>query len=86
MSYSLTLEQLNELKSVDIRTVNRDDLVDLRDIKIDENLPREERVREFVKQVKNPYCFKVGKIAVSVGFTNDGVTFEQRMESFLNTL
>ena len=41
---------------------------------------------EFVRQVKNPYCFKVGKVAVSVGYSGDGVTFEQRMEHYLQTL
>jgi len=74
------------LKLVDVRTADPDTLVDISSVVIPENLTREERMREFVRQIKNPYCFKVGKVAVSVGFSGDGVTFEQRMEHFLRTL
>jgi hypothetical protein len=86
MDYSVTSEQLISLRNIDVRTVKPEELVDLRDIKISDDLPQSQRVIEFVEQVKNPFCFKVGKIAVSVGFTHDGVTFEQRMENYLNTL
>lgn len=74
------------LKQVDVRTVDPDTLVDIRELKIDKDLPREERIAEFVRQVRNPFCFKVGKVAVSVGFSTDGVTFEQRMQQYLQTL
>lgn len=74
------------LRQVDVRTVDPDTLVDIRDIEINRALPKEQRMAEFVRQVKNPYCFRVGKVVVSVGYSNDGVTFEQRMEHYLQTL
>ena len=74
------------LQQVDVRTVDPDTLVDINVIQMDENLPREERMKEFVRQIKNPFCFKVGKVAVSVGYSKDGITFEQRMEHYLHTL
>lgn len=36
-------------------------LVDIRDVSVDKNLTREERVAEFIRQIKNPYCFKCGR-------------------------
>ena len=51
---------LEEMKSVDLRTVDREELVDIRDVHIDRSLPIEERIRSFVEQIKNPYCFKCG--------------------------
>ena len=36
---------VEEMKAVDIRTVDRETLVDIRDVKIDRSLPLEERVR-----------------------------------------
>ena len=36
------------------------ELVDIRDVVIDKSLPLEERVKSYVEQIKNPYCFKVG--------------------------
>lgn len=86
MGFDLSEVDFNALKQVDVRTVDPDALVDIRDIEIDKELPKEQRVAEFIRQIKNPYCFKVGKVAVSVGFSNDGVTFEQRMEHYLQTL
>lgn len=51
-----------ELQSVDIRTVRPEDVVDIRQIKIEEGLSQQEKRREFIRQVKNPYCFRVGNV------------------------
>ena len=48
---------VEEMKSVDVRTVDRDSLVDVTQVRIDEGLTKEERLKEFVRQVGNPYCF-----------------------------
>ena len=45
-------------------------LVDIREVKIDRSLPSEERIRSFVRQIKNPYRFKVGDTVVQVSFAN----------------
>lgn len=77
---------IEELMQVDVRTVDPETLVDIRTVKIDKALPVEERQREFVRQIGNPFCFKVGKVAVGVGFAENGPTFEQCMEHYLQTL
>ena len=77
---------LEEMRSVDVRTVDRDQLVDVTRIRIDEGLPKEERVREFVRRVKNPYCFRVGNVVVKNVYSNDGVSLRERFEQFAKTL
>ena len=62
----MTLEQM---KNIDIREVDINDLVDIRDIKINEEKSKEERIRDFIKQVGNPYCYRVGKVVVKLNFT-----------------
>lgn len=52
--------------------VYNDGLVDLRDVKIDPSLPAEERMISFIKQIKNPYRYRVGDIIVNVGFLDNG--------------
>lgn len=83
-----TLEKINleELKNVDIRTVDRDSLVDINDVKIDMNLPREERLIEFIRQIKNPYCYRCGKVVVKISFADTEVTLEDRLISYLKSL
>lgn len=73
MDKPMTVE---EMKAVDIRNVERDTLVDIRDVKIDRSLPLEERVRSFVEQIKNPYCFRCGDAVVKTSFLDTDVTLE----------
>ena len=77
---------VEEMKAVDIRTVDKDTLVDIHDVKIDRSLPKEERIRSFVEQIKNPYCFKCGNVAVKMVFADTDVTLEDRMEHYLRSL
>lgn len=74
-----------ELKTADARTADIETLTDIREVKINRELPREERIREFLEQVKNPYCFRVGKTVVSIGFSGER-TFQQCMEEYLQTV
>ena len=82
----MTLKELEQLKQVDVRTISHNELIDLKEIKIDEEASKKQRIQQFVEQVKNPFCFKVGEIVVSVGFSNDGISFEERMKQYLDTL
>lgn len=75
--------ELNNLKNVDIENFNIDDLIDLRDIRIDKNCSVQSKIISFVEQIKNPYFFKVGKIAVKLNFDNEGPTFQEKL---LNSL
>ena len=86
MDTDLSQIDFDALRAVDIREVDLDSLVDIREVKIDQTLPREQRMADFIRQVKNPYCFKVGKVAISVSFARNGVSFEQQMGHYLQTL
>ena len=77
---------IEEMKAVDIRTGEPKTLVDVTTIKIDENLYKEERVAEFLRQVKNPCCFRVGDVVVKNVYSTDGVTLQDRFEQFARTL
>jgi CxxC motif-containing protein len=77
---------LEEMKAVDVRTVDPETLIDVTTIKIDENLSKEERKAEYLKQVKNPYCFRVGDVVVKNVYSTDGVTLQDRFEQFARTL
>lgn len=77
---------IDEMKAVDVRTVDPETLVDVTGIVIDESLSKEERAAEFVRQVKNPYCFRVGNMVVKNVYSNDGVSLRERFEQFARTL
>ena len=74
--------ELERLKNMDIEQCETDQLVDLRSVAIDKSLPVPERMRSFVKQIKNPYMFKVDDITVKVEFSS-GKSLEDSLLSFL---
>ena len=50
---------VEEMKAVDIRTVHPEELVDITKLSIDKSLEGDDRKAEFIRQVKNPYCYRV---------------------------
>lgn len=72
-----------EMKNVDVRTVDRNQLVDITKISVDNGSGTEKRRQEFIEKVKNPYCFLVGGVVVKVAFSEDGSSFEKQFEDML---
>ncbi len=46
---------LDEMRNVDIRTVNPQDLVDINDVRINPDKPKDDGLRDFIRQIRNPY-------------------------------
>ena len=74
-----TLSALDTLSCVDIKTVDPEQLVDIREVVINTDLPKEERILELIRQIRNPYCFRHGKIVVKINFSElaGNTTFEE---------
>ena len=77
---------IEEMKAIDVRSVDPETLVDVTGIVIDVSLSKEERKAEYLRQVKNPYCFRVGDVVVKCSYNNDGVTIRDRFEQLVRTL
>lgn len=58
-------------------------LADIRDVSVDQGLPKEERIAEFLRQIKNPYCFRCGKFTVRARFADNGVSLEDCLKEIL---
>ena len=78
----MTAEELIKLRDVDVTNVDRDTLVDLQDIRINDKLSVDERIASFIEQIKNPYCFKVDGVAFSSGGKSFNEQFEQMILGF----
>ena len=60
-----------------------DELVDIREVSVDKNLPKEERIAAFIRQIGNPYCYRHGKYVVKVGFSDTEVSLEERLAGYI---
>ncbi|WP_217957688.1 DUF6870 family protein [Acutalibacter muris] len=63
-----------------------DELVDIRNVHVDRSLPLEERVRSYVEQVKDPYCFRVGNVKVRVSYAGKDRTLNDSFSTMLRSL
>jgi len=77
---------ISDMKNIDVRTVDPSTLVDINTVKVNTDLPVEERKKDFIRQVKNPYCFRCGKVVVKMSFADTTATLEDRLENYFRSL
>lgn len=75
-----------QMKQVNIRTVDEDTLVDIDEIEIDRTLPKEERISDFIKKVKNPFCFKCNGMVVKTVYNESGDNLEEKLLGLFMTM
>ena len=71
------------MKNANLATIDRDELVDIRDVKVNTSLPKRERAIDFIRQIRNPYCYRHGKYVVKVGFSDTEVSLEERLAGYI---
>ena len=64
-------KELKKLREVDIKTVKKEDLVDISTVKVDTSLPIRERIADYIKQIKNPYCYLDHGVIVKISFSGN---------------
>ena len=62
---------------------NPDTLVDINDISVNKDLPKPERIKEYIRQIKNPYCFKCGNFVVTAKYSDKGLSIEECLQSII---
>ena len=67
-------EKINRCKNMKLEDSNPDEVDELTSIKIDRKKSSNERILDFLTQVKNPYIFKVNGKLVRMSFSENGPT------------
>ncbi len=80
-----TLQELKAMQDIDVRSVDPDALRDIREVHVDTNLPKRERMLDFLRQVGNPYCYKHGKYVVKVSFSDTDTTLEDQLLDYIRS-
>ena len=62
---------------------NPDTLVDINDISVNKDFPKPERIKEYIRQIKNPYCFKCGNFVVTAKYSDKGLSIEDCLQSII---
>lgn len=74
------------MKDKNSQTHELNDLVDIRDVKVDRSLPAEERVRSYVEQIRDPYCFRVGDVRVRVSYADKAPTLDDCFSAMISSM
>ena len=77
---------IETMRSVNPRTVDRSTLVQRDSILLEPTDPQNERLRDFIQQIKNPYCYLDGKTVVKISFSKTDTTLEDCLEHYLRGL
>ena len=75
----------SDMRKADPDHIDRDALVDIRDVKVNTALPKRERALDFIRQIKNPYCYRHGKYVVKVAFSDTEVSLEERLAGYIRS-
>ncbi len=71
--------KLEELKNVDVRTVDISALEDIEHIEIDSSLSSRERWMDFAEKIKNPFCFICNGMIVKVSYSEAKESLENKL-------
>ncbi len=76
---------MGNFKTINLDNINEADLVDIKSVKINTELPVEKRKEQFVKQVGNPYIFKCNGIIVKNTYNKTGKTLDELVEKLITS-
>ena len=65
---SLNAQEIQKMQSVNLGAVDKETLVDASGFVFDNSLPMEKRAARMLEQLKNPYCFRYGDMAIKLEF------------------
>ena len=71
------------MRNLDVTKVDREDLVDIQEVTVNKNLKQSQRLVDFVRQIKNPYCYRHGEYIVKIGFEDTEVTMTERLKELI---
>ena len=74
------------MRSTDIRTVDPSTLINIKDVHINPNLPFAEKAVDYLRQIKNAYCFRCDDVIIKISHAETETTFNDCMEGFYRSL
>lgn len=78
-------KQLEDMAQESIKGRDPGTLPDLLDVTITGETPAQ-RLESYITQVKNPYCFRVGKTPVRISYKEEAPPIEERLKTYFMSL
>ena len=65
---------------------DRSSLREIKDVVIDTSIPRKDRIRDYVAQIGNPYCYFDDGIVVEIGYADTAISLQDRLLAYANSM
>ena len=79
------VKKLNKNKRQDINSHPSPNLVDIRYIQIDMDLPAFERLEKYLQDIQHPYQFLCGHVTVHVCFSDEGNDLSTQLKNYFSS-
>ena len=74
------------MEKITAQNAARSLLKDINDVVIDTSQPCNDRVRNYVKQIGNPYCYLDNGVVVEIGYADTQVSLRDRLLSYASNI
>lgn len=68
------------------KIMDRSALKDIRDVVIDTSKPCEDRIKSYIEQIGNPYCYLDDGVVVQIGYADTPVSLHDRLVSYVSSI
>ena len=82
----MDIENIEAMKNTNIKTIDKSCLVDIKNVSINPYDSPEKKMKDYIKQIKNPYCFLCGGYAIKLEFSDNNRTIEDCFSEFINAI
>lgn len=79
----ITREMIDGFISVNMDTVDVQQLADISKLELDNSLPKEKRPAYVLEKLKNPLCFRYGEMGIKLEFDDNAPPIQEVLTNFL---
>lgn len=79
----MCIVKVEEMRNVDVTKVDIQDLVDIKEVRVNRSLSKKNQMIDYVRQIKNPYCYIYGDYVVKISFEDTAVTLTERLKELM---
>lgn len=81
-----TIGELQQMKKMDIREADRNQLKDISEIQFDKKLEPDKRIRNYLEQVHNPFFVKAGEYVLQFKYADSGRDMNDCMLEYISKM
>ena len=71
----------------DYENLQLENLDDIRDVKVNMDLPKDQRILDYINQIKNPYCYKYKNCKIIICFDKESsLNLESCLSNYFNSI